>query len=285
MKIRKLDIRGLQYHIQEWGDVGKPLLILLHGWMDCGASFKFIAEYLKRDYFLVAPDWRGFGETEHAQGYWFPDYFADLECIIEHYCADAQVNIVGHSMGGNIALMYAGIRPDKVARVLSLEALGMLDKKSSDTPKIYRRWLDEVSLNESTKIYPNRDALKMSIKLVNPSLSDELVTELSFLWGREVGSNGEVQLKHDHAHRYINPIRYNFDDVLALWAQVTATVGIVMANDSPFYRRYQKVNRIEQAYQHLPASPSNFFLINNAAHMVHIEQAQKVSDVILDFFS
>jgi len=66
MNSRKLNIRGLNYHIQEWGDSSKPLLILLHGWMDCGATYKFVSEYLISDYFLVAPDWRGFGQTDHG---------------------------------------------------------------------------------------------------------------------------------------------------------------------------------------------------------------------------
>jgi len=81
MNIKKLNVRGLNYQIQEWGSPSKPLLFLLHGWMDCGASFKFIAEHLD-DFFLVAPDWRGFGETDHAPGYWFADYYADLEFIL-----------------------------------------------------------------------------------------------------------------------------------------------------------------------------------------------------------
>lgn len=285
MKIRKLNIRGLQTNIQEWGNPEKPLLFLLHGWMDCGASFKYIAEFLKQDYFLVAPDWRGFGETEHVQGYWFPDYFADLECLIDAYSPTEPVSLVGHSMGGNIALMYSGIRPEKVARVLSLEALGMLEKSSRDAAKTYRRWLNEILANKPTKTYPNRESLKSSIRVGNPNLSDDLVSELSYLWGREFDANGQMQLKHDHAHRYINPVRYNFDDVLAIWQEVTATVGVVMAENSQFYANYLRTGRIQQALDHLPFSDSHYYLVNQAAHMLHIEQPRQVSDIISRFFT
>jgi len=285
MRTRKIDIRGLQYHVQEWGDESKPLLLLLHGWMDCGVTYKFVAQYLAQDFFLVAPDWRGFGESEHVQGYWFPDYFADLECILGHYSPDEPVDIVAHSMGGNIALMYAGIRPNKVSRLLSLEALGMLDKKSSDTPATYRQWMDEILSNEETKIYPDIDSLKASVRTGNPNVSEDLVNELTGMWGQAHGENGEMRLKHDHAHRYMNPIRYNFEDVLALWREVTARVGIVMAADSPFYQGYQKVGRIQQAYDNLPASPKDCYVVDNAAHMVHIEQPEKVGGIIKRFFS
>ena len=285
MKTRKVDIRGLKYHVQEWGDASKPLLLLLHGWMDCGATYKFIAKYLAQDYFLVAPDWRGFGESEHVKGYWFPDYFADLECITEHYSPNAPVDIVAHSMGGNIALMYAGIRPNKVARLLSLEALGMLEKKSSDAPATYRQWMDEILADEESKVYPSIDSLKSSVRTGNPNLTEELVDELADMWGQPYGDKGQMRLKHDHAHRYINPMRYNFDDVLALWREVSARVGIVMASDSPFYQTYQKIGRIQQAHDTLPASIDDYYLVDDAAHMVHIEQPKKVSEIIKRFFS
>jgi len=283
MNTRQLMIRGLRTQVQEWGDPDKPLLFLLHGWMDCGTSFKFLAPFLTQNYFLVAPDWRGFGETEHAQGYWFPDYFADLECLIDTYSANGPVNLIGHSMGGNIALMYAGIRPDKVARVMSIEALGMPEKSSRDAVKTYRRWMSEILANEPSKTYPNRNSLKDSIRAINPNLSEQLITELSHLWGRELDGSGQMILKHDHAHRYTNPVRYNFDDVLAIWQEVTATVGVMMAKDSPFYSNYQRIGRIKQAYEHLPFDEQHLYVIDSAAHMLHIEQPQPVSQAIIDF--
>ena len=168
MQNKTLNIRGLNYHIQEWGDPEKPLLVLLHGWMDCGATFKFMADHLTDHYYLVAPDWRGFGNTEHAPGYWFPDYFADLEMILDHYSPHSPASLVGHSMGGNIALMYAGIHPHRVAKVLSLEALGMGPTISQEAPDKYRRWMREITSEEPSKVYPNFDALCFSVHKGNP---------------------------------------------------------------------------------------------------------------------
>ena len=71
------EIRDVNYHVLEWGDRDKPLLVLLHGWADCAASFQFFVDELQKDWFVVAPDWRGFGRTHvRCQGYWFPDYFS-----------------------------------------------------------------------------------------------------------------------------------------------------------------------------------------------------------------
>ncbi len=121
-------IRGLRYHLREWGpaDAGPGrTLFMLHGWMDVSASFQFVVDALDPDWRVVAPDWRGFGLTEwtHGDCYWFPDYAADLEFIVDAVQGDAPANLVGHSMGGNIALMYAGARPARVRAVVNLEGL------------------------------------------------------------------------------------------------------------------------------------------------------------------
>ena len=184
MKTQKLNIRGLQIHVQEWGDVGKPKLVMLHGWMDCGASFQYMMPSIIDQYHVIAPDLRGFGESQHdPNGYWFPDYFADLDQLLAHFCPDDPVNIVGHSMGGNIALIYAGIRPERIKKVMSLEGIGLPPTSASDAVDKYRQWIRQVAAEEQNKIYPNINLLRHSIYKGNPSLPDHIIEDLSELWG------------------------------------------------------------------------------------------------------
>src|SRR5688572_5770071 len=118
-------IRGLRHHVRLWGQAGAPRLFLLHGWMDVSASFQFLVDCLSREWLVVAPDWRGFGLSEWTrEGYWFADYYADLEAILDIYEPEIPARLVGHSMGGVIASIYSGIRPARVARLASLEGLG-----------------------------------------------------------------------------------------------------------------------------------------------------------------
>ncbi|MBT8115336.1 MAG: alpha/beta hydrolase [Arenicella sp.] len=282
----KLDVRGLQYHIQEWGDPANPTLLMLHGWMDCGASFKFMAPYLTDHFHIVAPDLRGFGETQHAQnGYFFPDYFADLEVIVNYYSPQSAIRLVGHSMGGQIALMYAGIRPDRVSQLLSLEAIGLPPTASTDAPVRYRDWMNQILSDEPSKVYPNIDFLKQSIHKGNPSLSSAMIDELAELWGRAVGDEGAVTLKHDHAHRYTNPVRYQHDDVLEVWKQIGARVGLVMALNSSMYKRFATPQRLQQVKQVLRISEADYFLVEDSHHMLHLEQPAQTADCVLKFFS
>jgi pimeloyl-ACP methyl ester carboxylesterase len=126
-------LRGVDYHVTEWGNADSPLLVFLHGWGDAGSTFQFVVDELKDDWFVIAPDWRGFGETRlEAESYWFPDYLADLDALLEIYSPDAPVRLMGHSMGANVASLYAGVMPERVAVVVNIEGFGLLDSKPED---------------------------------------------------------------------------------------------------------------------------------------------------------
>lgn len=113
---RYLTVRALRYHVRAWGRADAPVLVWLHGWMDVSATFQFVIDALRGDWRSCAPDWRGFGLTQAALAdcYWFPDYLADLEFVLDALAPSAPVVLIGHSMGGNVALLYAGIRPQRV---------------------------------------------------------------------------------------------------------------------------------------------------------------------------
>jgi pimeloyl-ACP methyl ester carboxylesterase len=286
---KKINIRGLKHHIQEWGNSELPSLFILHGWMDCGSSFEYIASHLSEQFHIIAPDLRGFGETEHAQGgYWFPDYFADLDALLEQYSPLEKVNLVGHSMGGNIALMYSGMRPDRIKRVMSLEALGLKNSSPEDSPEKYRQWLSQSNTQKGSKTYSNLGTLQDAIRANNPTLSDEILRTLALSWSKPVDNNdpdGELTLKHDPKHRHVNPIRYNHDDAIALWQLVEAEVGLVMADNSSIYKQYLKSGRIEDAKDTLKVSHEHYYLVENSQHMLHLEQAESTADCIKSFFS
>ena len=102
-----LPLRRLNYHVNHWGPEQSPLppLVLLHGWMDVGASYQFTVDALRQQRRILAPDWRGFGQTSTPQAdhYVFADYLADLDMLLDHYAPGQAVDLVGHSMGGNVA--------------------------------------------------------------------------------------------------------------------------------------------------------------------------------------
>src|SRR5437763_1559536 len=138
-------IRNLDYHVVQWGQPapGQVPLVMVHGWMDVAASWQFVVDAFARDHWVIAPDWRGYGLTQSpaADNYWFPDYLADLDFLLDHYSPDAPVNLAGHSLGGNIAMLYSGSRPERIRRLVNLEGFGLAWTKPSMAPKRYAKWM------------------------------------------------------------------------------------------------------------------------------------------------
>ena len=110
---------------------------------------------------MIAPDWRGFGLSDYTQSdtYWFPDYLADLDAMLLHYSPDAPVNLLGHSMGANVAGLYAGVRPERISRFVNLEGFGMMATKPEQAPGRYAKWLDELREPPAMRSYPTQKAV------------------------------------------------------------------------------------------------------------------------------
>ena len=142
-RTRFIDTRGLKCHLREWGPEGAPPVFLLHGSRDCSATFQFIVDEFRGEYHFIAPDWRGYGRTDwNPQGYWFQDYLVDLEIVLDTLVPGRAVPLVGHSMGGQAAGIYAGLRPQRVSKLVALDAFGLADSDPEETPDHLARWLD-----------------------------------------------------------------------------------------------------------------------------------------------
>ena len=196
--------------------------MLLHGFMDCGATFQFVVDALTDGRAVVAPDWRGFGRSAWTpDGYWFPDYFADLEAWLDEWCPGEPADVVGHSMGGNIALMFAGLRPERVRRLVTLEGFGLPGTRPSMAPARYRDWLDGLRAPEPATIFPGLEALAAVLRKRNPRLTPERAEFVAVCWS-EALPDGRVRLRFDPAHKRVNPVLYRREEAEACWREVRA---------------------------------------------------------------
>jgi pimeloyl-ACP methyl ester carboxylesterase len=276
------DIRGLRYHVRTWGEMHHPRMFLLHGWMDVSASFQFLVDCLRQDWHIIAPDWRGFGLSAWArEGYWFPDYYADLEALLEIYQPDAPVSLVGHSMGGNVACTYAGMRPQRVARLVTLEGLGMARMNHEQSPGRHAQWLDQ--LRESPRFRPYKSFAEVAARLKrnNPRLDSVKSEYLARQWARELPS-GEVMLASDPRHKIVNPYLFRIDEILACWRRITAPVLLVTGKDS------HSSGWLRDTPQQLAERKSAFHNLRevsmeNCGHMIHHDQPQRLAEHIEEF--
>jgi pimeloyl-ACP methyl ester carboxylesterase len=281
-----VDVRGLRYHCRCWGDPEQPALFLLHGWMDVSASFQFLVDALRGAWRVIAPDWRGFGLSDRSKGgvYWFPDYFADLEALLRHFHAERPAVLVGHSMGGNVAAMYAGIRPERVARVVNLEGFGLAATDPKQALQRYARWLEELAgAPPSFRDYESYDALAARLREGNPRLTEGRARFLSRHWGR-AKPDGRVELASDPAHKLVNPVLYRLEEAEACWRNVAAPVLWVEGAESGI------PGALRVTPQALAARKACFRrlverVIPDAGHMLHHDQPERLAAVIEDFLA
>jgi pimeloyl-ACP methyl ester carboxylesterase len=277
------DIRGLRYHVRHWPGSAARRMVLLHGWMDVSASFQFLVDALAADWDVYAPDWRGYGLTawSGSDNYWFPDYIGDLDALLDRIQPESPVNLVGHSLGGNVGGLYAGIRPERIAKFVNLEGFGMPATRSEQAPKRYARWMDE--LREAPRLRPYAGYAELADRLQknNPRLNRERAEFLARHWGKEVEGGG-VLLRSDPAHKLINATLYRVDEARACWERVVAPVLWVDAAESETVTR-MKLSAAELAERRGAFKNLKHRTVADAGHMLHHDQPEEVARLIEEF--
>jgi len=281
-----LNVRGLRTHVRHWGSDGAPRLFMLHGWMDVSASFQFVVDCLKQDWHVIAPDWRGFGLSERIKTdtYWFPDYVADLEVILDHYAPGEAVNLLGHSMGGNVAGIYAGARPARVGKMVNLEGFGLPDSRPEQWPRRVARWLDELRDPPVMRGYASLEAVVARLQKTNPRLSPEKAAFLAGHWSAK-DEDGMWHILGDPVHKMNGPLLYHAEEVLACWRAITAPVLWVEAEDTDMWRwmgpKEQARAEIDRRLGHLAKVTPR--MMPDAGHMLHHDQPELLARMIEEF--
>lgn len=282
-----IPVRKLQYHIRHWGNDDAPALFMLHGWMDVSASFQFLVDALQRDWRVIAPDWRGFGLTENApSGYWQPDYLADLEAILDRYAPAQAVNLLGHSLGANVAGIYAGVRPQRIAKLILLEGFGRPAMTPEEAPQRYATWLNELRSLPVLRPYGSQEAVAMRLQKNNPRLTRERAMFLAAHWATPDDNDNWI-LRADARHKLTNPVLYRIEEVLACWRAITAPVLWVEAENSELLSRFGTPDEIRTELDSRIAHLANATILKvpNAGHMVQHDQPEILAQAIESFLA
>jgi pimeloyl-ACP methyl ester carboxylesterase len=251
--------------------------------MDVSASFQFLVDALRGDWHAVAPDWRGYGLTQWtgADSYWFPDYIADLDALLARFSPEQAVNLVGHSMGGNVACLYAGVRPERVAKLVNLEGFGLRGNASEQAPARYAEWLAELGAPQRFRDYASFDDLAARLRQSNPRLTPERAAFLAHHWGMPT-PDGRVGLRSDPAHKRVNPVLYRLEEAEACWRKVAAPVLWVEGEESETIKRLRIDEPAYEARKRCFARLSAHTLAD-AGHMVHHDQPEALARIVEDF--
>lgn len=225
----------LKLNYVDWGNSAAPLLILIHGGMDHARSWDWVARALRDEWHVVAPDLRGHGDSAWSPdgAYSAPFYVSDLAQLI-HQLSDGPVGIVAHSLGGAIALRYAGLFPERVHHVAAIEGLGL--SELSEQQPVATRWrafIDERRALSARmpRRYETVDAALVRMLTANTHLSEEQARHLT-LHGVIRNEDGTYSWKYDNYMRSDSPVDISDAERRTLWHNIDCPVWLVHGADS-----------------------------------------------------
>jgi pimeloyl-ACP methyl ester carboxylesterase len=293
---RHVPVRTLSYQVREWGDPslvtpGNPALVLMHGWMDVGASFQFVVDELARieggKRYVIAADWRGFGgsTSNGADAFWFADYLGDLDALLDLLAPGQAVDLVGHSMGGNVVMSYAGVRPERIRRLVNLEGFGLPDSRAEQAPGRLVKWLDELKAPVPLRSYESLADVAARLRKNNPRLPLDKADWLAVHWS-EQRADGRWHILGDAAHKRVNPVLYRKEEVLAAWRRIVAPVLWVEGANTDVTKywgdRYPRSDFDERLAQVVRVET---LVLEDCGHMLHHDQPALLARRLMEFLN
>jgi pimeloyl-ACP methyl ester carboxylesterase len=229
----------LRLHYVDWGNPDAPPLLLLHGGRDHCRNWDWVASELADDYHIIAPDLRGHGDSA-----WSPDgtytmaaYIFDLAQLI-HQRHLAPLRIVAHSLGGNIALRYTGIYPDKVSKLVAIEGLGpspkmLAERGNQSVTERMRGWIREQRelSKRLPKRYPTIEECFERMQAENKHLNPEQARHLT-IHGVLQNEDGSYSWKFDNYVRSFSAVDIPYTEIETLWSQITCPTLLVYGSES-----------------------------------------------------
>jgi pimeloyl-ACP methyl ester carboxylesterase len=273
----------LRLHYVDWGNPGAPPLLLVHGGRDHCRNWDWVAAALRDDWHVLAPDLRGHGDSQ-----WSPDgnyaiagYVYDLAQLI-HQQQLAPVTIIAHSLGGMIALRYAGIYPDCVRKLVAIEGLGpsprrLAERSKNGIAERMQNWIDELRslAGRMPRRYPSIEEAFKRMQEVNRHLSPEQAQHLT-QQGVNQNEDGTYSWKFDNYVRADPPYEMAVAEIEELWRRITCPTLLV-------YGRESRVSNplIDGRDRHF--RQGRVVVVDDAGHWVHHDQLDGFLNLVKGF--
>jgi pimeloyl-ACP methyl ester carboxylesterase len=274
--------KRLRLHYLDWGNPDAPPLLLIHGNRDHAHNWDWTAERLRDRYHVIAPDLRGHGDSQWAVGsaYAVAEYVYDIAQLV-HQQHLTPLRIVAHSLGGNVALRYAGAFPELVHRLVAIDGSGGVLAPSTaqqSAPERLRAWVegDRALAGRVPRRYASLEDALQRMQETNQHLSPEQARHLT-IHGADQNEDGTYSWKFDnyvHNGHLLDPWP---DDVLELWRNITCPVLHVTGGES-FHRQWTDPDALVAAFQ-----DARQVVVEGAGHWVQHDQLEVFLELVEDF--
>lgn len=229
----------LRLHYVDWGNAEAPPLLLLHGGRDHCRNWDWVAERLRHDYHIIAPDLRGHGDSQWMIGgsYGMAEYVYDTAQLL-HQTGLTPITIIGHSLGGMISLQYAGIFPDKVSKLVAIEGLGpspgwLAERAAKGPDLLMDEWIAETRKLSARvpRRYASLEDAFQRMQEENPHLTPAQARHLT-VHGINQNEDGTYTWKFDNYVRVFPPFGISADEVHRLWARISCPTLLIRGTES-----------------------------------------------------
>ncbi|TDF85959.1 alpha/beta fold hydrolase [Pseudomonas sp. H9] len=279
-----VDCCGVTLHLRHWGNPEAPLVVLLHGWMDCSATYQFMVDACTRDWHFVALDWCGYGRSGRRASYAFFDYLVDLDALLDRLSPEEPLCLVAHSMGANLAMLYAASRPERVKALVNMEGMASLPGYDDGAPgAILRHWLDSQKGGPRPLRYANNIDLAKRLLRANPGLPEAGAGFLAQALLHPDGDGGQVLAADPRLYRQV-PWYPSQEQVLALWRDIQARVLFILGERSFVHESFQGREALLQERLNC-IRDSRCLVIPGSGHNMHHESAAQVAGAVEAFFA
>jgi pimeloyl-ACP methyl ester carboxylesterase len=268
----------LKLHYAVWGNEANPPLLLIHGNRDHARTWDQVAKRLKDDYCVYAVDLRGHGDSAWSVGsqYSLPEFVLDIAMLGEEL-QRYPLTIISHSLGGGVALEYAGVFPECVRKVVAIEGLGPPVREHVQGSVRMRNWIKEMSQfdKRQPRRYPSVDDAVKRMREENPHLSAEMARHLT-IYGSRKNDDGTLSWKFDNYVRLHSPYEFNIAEAREIWNQIRCPVLLIRGSES--WASDPESDGKASAFHDVRTE-----LIKDAGHWVHHDQLERFMQIVQDF--
>jgi pimeloyl-ACP methyl ester carboxylesterase len=192
-------------------------------------------------------------------------------------------------MGGNVVMMYAGSRPERIRRLVNLEGFGMPVTRPAQAPGRMAQWLNEIKAqrqgDNDLKAYADAAGVAARLMKTNRRLSQDKADWLARHWARP-GPDGQWRILGDAAHKVVNPYLYHVEEALEMYRRISAPVLAVEASDDSLGQWWQGKYTLDQYHERLKSVPQlTYAVIDDAGHMLHHDQPQTLARRLEEFLA
>ncbi len=275
----------LRLHYVDWGNAGAPPMLMVHGGRDHCRNWDWLAQDLRRDYHIIAPDLRGHGDSQWMLGgtYAISEFVYDIAQLL-FQTKLTPVTIVSHSLGGMISLRYAGVYPESVSKLVAIEGLGFSPKRLAERDKMtsqerMREYIDSLRKlsGRVPRRYPSLEEAFKRMQGENPHLSPEQARHLT-VHGVNQNEDGTYSWKFDNYVRAFPPYDMAPDHIHALWSQITCPTLLVRGTES-----WASDPEEDGRAKHF--KNATFVNVEKAGHWVHHDRLDLFTKMVRDFLA